>query len=43
MVSKFILGVVVGIVVCTVGFSGIARMFDNGVNKVQAVAKEASK
>lgn len=41
--SKFLAGMVVGIVVCTVGFSGIARMFDNGVNKVQAVAKEASK
>ena len=41
--SKFILGVVVGIVVCTVGFSGIAKMFDNGVSKVQSVAKEASK
>jgi hypothetical protein len=39
----FIIGAVFGIVVCTVGFSGIAKMFDNGVSKVQDVAKEASK
>ena len=40
---KFVAGVVVGVVICTVGFSGIARMIDNGVNKVQEVAKEATK
>jgi hypothetical protein len=39
----FVLGVVFGIVICTVGFSGIAKIFDNGVAKVQDVAKEASK
>jgi hypothetical protein len=39
----FIIGTVFGIAVCTVGFSGIARMFDNGLNKVQEVAKEAAK
>ena len=39
----FIAGTVFGIVICTVGFSGIARVFDNGVTKVQEVAKEASK
>jgi hypothetical protein len=42
-VIKFVAGVVVGVVICTVGFSGIARMIDNGVNKVQEVAKEATK
>ena len=41
--KSFIIGTVFGIVVCTVGFSGIARMFDHGVNKVQEVAKEAAK
>ena len=41
--SKFIIGVVFGIIVCTVGFSGIARMFDNGLAKVQSVAKDAAK
>ena len=42
-VIKFVAGVIVGIVICTVGFSGIARMIDNGVNKVQEVTKEAAK
>lgn len=41
--SKFIIGVVFGIIVCTVGFSGIARMVDNGLSKVQSVAKDASR
>jgi hypothetical protein len=39
----FIVGTIFGILVCTVGFTGIARMFDNGITKVQEVAKEASK
>ena len=41
--KTFFLGVITGIVITTVGFSGMARMFDNGVHKVQDVAKEASK
>ena len=40
---KFVAGVVVGIAICTVGFSGMVRMIDNGVNKVQEVTKEAAK
>jgi hypothetical protein len=39
----FIAGTIFGIVICTVGFTGIARLFDNGVSKVQEVAKEAAK
>lgn len=39
----FIAGTIFGIVICTIGFGGIARMFDNGVNKVQEVAKDAAK
>jgi hypothetical protein len=42
-VIKFVVGVVVGIAICTVGFSGMARMLDNGVNKVQEITKEAAK
>jgi flagellar biosynthesis protein FliR len=38
----FIIGTVFGIVLCTVGLSGLARMFDNGVSKVQQVTKEAA-
>lgn len=41
--KNFIAGIICGIVICTVGFSGIARIFDNGVSKVQSVAKEAAK
>lgn len=41
--KNFIAGTIFGIVICTIGFSGIARLFDKGVNKVQEVAKEASK
>ena len=39
----FILGTVFGIMICTVGFGGIARMLDTGVNKVQEISKEAAK
>ena len=40
--KAFILGTIFGIVLCTVGLSGIAKMFDNGVYKVQQVTKEAA-
>jgi hypothetical protein len=41
--KNFLIGVVVGIVLTTVGFSGVARIFDNGLNKVQEISKEAAK
>ena len=41
--SKFIIGFVLGLIVATVGFSGVARMADNGVTKVQEISKEAAK
>ena len=41
--KSFILGTIFGIVVATVGFSGIARMLDNGVNKVKEVSQEQVK
>jgi len=41
--KAYIAGVITGIVVTTVGFSGIAKMFDNGIAKVQEVSKEAAK
>jgi hypothetical protein len=40
---SFILGTIFGLMLATVGFSGIARMLDNGVQKVQEVSKEAAK
>ena len=41
--KSFILGTIFGILICTVGLSGIARMLDNGVTKVQEISKEAAK
>jgi len=41
--KTFILGTIFGIVVATVGFSGIAKMLDNGVEKTKAVAIEGAK
>ncbi len=40
---NFILGTIFGIVVATVGFSGIAKMLDNGVEKTKAIAVEGAK
>jgi hypothetical protein len=42
MMFKFVLGVVTGIVICTVGVAGIFHVLDKGVSKVQEVAKEAA-
>jgi hypothetical protein len=33
--SKIIIGFVLGVVVASVGFSGIARMLDRGVQSIQ--------
>jgi hypothetical protein len=41
--KAFVLGTVFGILICTVGLSGIARILDNGVARVQEVSKEAAK
>ncbi len=40
--KMYFLGVVSGIIICTVGLTGIAKILDNGVAKVQSVAKEAA-
>ena len=39
----FVLGTIFGIVICTVGFNGVARILDTGVAKVQDISKEAAK
>jgi hypothetical protein len=41
--KTFIAGTIFGLVVATVGLSGIARIFDNGVAKVQEVSKDAAR
>lgn len=40
---NFILGTIFGIIISTVGFSGIARVLDNGVEKTKALATETAK
>ena len=39
----YIVAFVLGIMVATVGFSGIAKIFDNGIKQVQDYSKEAAK
>ncbi len=36
-------GFVLGLVVAAVGFSGIARMFDKGVQTIQETSKELAR
>jgi len=40
MMTKFLIGFVLGVVVATVGFSGVAQILDNGVTRVQDVSRE---
>jgi|LauGreDrversion4_2_1035121.scaffolds.fasta_scaffold76783_7 hypothetical protein len=40
---NFIAGVITGIVIATVGVSGIAQIADKGVHKVQETIKETAK
>ena len=42
-IKTFILGTIFGIVVATVGFGGIAKMLDNGIEKTKAIAVEGAK
>lgn len=41
--KNFILGTLFGIVVATVGFDGIAKLLDNGVNKTKEIVQEQVK
>ena len=38
--SKLIIGFVLGLIVASVGFSGIARIMDRGVQTIQNQSKE---
>jgi hypothetical protein len=40
---QFIIGVVVGIIIATVGLTGIAQMADKGVSKMQETVKEVAR
>ena len=39
----FIIGTVVGLIVATVGFGGVARMLDKGVETVKTTSQELAK
>jgi len=41
--KNFIVGTIFGIVIASVGFSGVAKLLDNGVNKVKEVTQEQVK
>lgn len=41
--TKFIVGFVAGLIVATVGFSGIARILDKGVDTVKEKSVEMSR
>lgn len=41
--SKFLIGVFVGIVISSVGVSGIARLVDKGVDQTKTVIQEQAK
>ena len=40
---NFILGILLGIIIATVGFSGIAKMADRAVEKTKTVVQEQVK
>jgi hypothetical protein len=41
--GNFIFGIIFGIVVASVGFTGVAKMLDTGMEKVKAVAHDQVK
>jgi hypothetical protein len=41
--TKILIGFVSGIIVATVGFSGIARMLDRGVDTVKTQSQDLAK
>ena len=43
MIKAFIAGTVFGLVLATVGFSGIAKMLDRGVDTVKTQSQEMAK
>lgn len=40
---NFILGTVFGIIISTIGLTGVAQIADKGVQKVQEVTRETAK
>jgi hypothetical protein len=40
---NFVIGTVFGLILATVGFSGIARMLDRGIDTVKSQSQEMAK
>lgn len=38
--TNLVIGFILGVAVCTVGFSGLAGLADAGVNKIQETVRE---
>ena len=38
--SKILVGIVIGIIIATVGFGGVVRVLDRGVQTIQQTSKE---
>jgi hypothetical protein len=41
--KMFVIGTIFGLILATVGFSGIARMIDKGVDSVKTQSQEMAK
>jgi hypothetical protein len=41
--TKFIVGFVLGVIVSTIGFTGLARVADRGVEHLKETSQEVSK
>jgi hypothetical protein len=40
---NFIVGVILGIMIASVGVSGVAQIADSGIDKVKTIVKEGAK
>jgi hypothetical protein len=40
---NFVTGIIVGVVLATVGVSGVARYIDQGVNQTQAIVRSVTR
>jgi hypothetical protein len=41
--SKLLVGFILGLVVATVGFSGVARILDHGITTIKSQSQEMAK
>ena len=41
--KTFVFGFIMGVIVSTVGFSGVAQILDHGVTKVKTTSQELAK